>query len=303
MTFIDLFAGIGGFRLGLEKLGCKCVFTVEWDKFAQETHFNNFKAIPMGDITKISTFPAHDILCAGFPCQSFSISGKQAGFSDIRGTMFFEIIRVIKQTKPSYVFLENVRNLVKHDNGKTFAVIKESLESLGYYVSHKVYSGVDFNVPQDRKRVFIVASLKPGFEFPSVPCHKSRVYVKHILGKVNKYIALKPVYVKKPKLYTNKPIKLGIVGKGGQGERIYSIDGVGITLSAYGGGIGAKTGLYKVNNKIRKLTPRECARLSGYPNSFKIHPNNNQALKQFGNTVIPTIVSAIGEAILKHSLI
>ena len=160
-TFIDLFAGIGGFRIALQSLGGKCVFSSEWDANAQKTYFYNFGEIPYGDITKESIkncIPdGFDVLCAGFPCQAFSIAGYRKGFEDTRGTLFFDVAEIIKRKRPKAVFLENVKNLYTHDNGKTFAVIKATLEELGYVVYHKVMNSMEYaNVPQNRERIFIV---------------------------------------------------------------------------------------------------------------------------------------------------
>jgi len=173
LTFIDLFAGIGGFRLALESFGTKCVFTSEWDKYAQKTYEANFKDKPYGDITKINPkdIPAHDILCGGFPCQPFSVSGKQLGFLDTRGTLFFDIARIIEYHKPKIVFLENVANLDKHQDGATITRMREVLESMGYSVFTQTLNASHYGVPQSRKRLYFVAFRKDlyvkNFSFPS----------------------------------------------------------------------------------------------------------------------------------------
>ena len=158
MTFIDLFAGLGGFRLALESLGAKCVYSNEWDKFAQEVYNDNFGDIPEGDITQVdeTTIPDHDILCAGFPCQAFSISGKQRGFEDSRGTLFFDVARIVKCKRPKIVFMENVKNFATHDNGHTLEVVQSTMEELGYTFFQKVLNAVDYGVPQKRERIYMV---------------------------------------------------------------------------------------------------------------------------------------------------
>lgn len=161
ITFIDLFAGIGGIRIPFDELGCKCVLSSEWDAKANETYKANFGEQPRGDITKIDEkmIPAHDILCAGFPCQAFSICGKMQGFADIRGTMFFEVERILKYHRPRAVLLENVKQLVTHDRGKTFDTIIGHLEQLGYHVKYRVLNALDFGLPQKRERIIIVGFL------------------------------------------------------------------------------------------------------------------------------------------------
>jgi len=173
--FIDLFAGIGGFHYALSSLGAKCVFASEWDSFAAETYSQNFKLKPKGDITQISAneIPPHDILCGGFPCQAFSISGKQKGFDDIRGTLFFDIARLVEFHQPKVLFLENVKNLSQHDGGKTLKIIEKTLKDLNYTVFHKVLNASNFGLPQNRERIYIVAfrsDIKSNkFNFPKPP--------------------------------------------------------------------------------------------------------------------------------------
>jgi DNA (cytosine-5)-methyltransferase 1 len=311
LTFIDLFAGIGGFRFALEAEGARCVFTSEWDKFAQETYKANFDCEIAGDITKVKEqdVPEHDILCGGFPCQAFSISGKQLGFEDTRGTLIFDVLRIIRYRMPKVVFLENVKNLEKHDNGNTFKAIKDNIEALGYDVYHKVLNASEYGVPQARHRIYIVAFRKDlniaGFKFPTKS--KTIVSLKSILLKKNSedlkdlVISRKFKKIKKSEKAGNKPIQIGYFGKGRQGERIYSIEGHAITLSAYGGGIASKTGAYNVNGEIRKLHPKECARVQGFPKDFKIPPSisNSQAWKQFGNSVAVPVVNKIFKKIIQ----
>ena len=157
-TFIDLFAGLGGFRLALESFGARCVYSNEWDIHVQKVYAENFGETPDGDITKVdeNAIPAHDILCAGFPCQAFSISGKQRGFEDSRGTLFFDVARIVKAKKPKVVFLENVKNFATHDNGRTLEVVRSTMEELGYTFYQRVLNSVDYGVPQKRERIYMV---------------------------------------------------------------------------------------------------------------------------------------------------
>ncbi|HHX53969.1 MAG TPA: DNA cytosine methyltransferase [Clostridiales bacterium] len=308
MTFIDLFAGLGGFRIALESLGAKCVYSNEWDKFAQQVYYDNFGDVPEGDITKVdeNTIPEHDILCAGFPCQAFSISGKQRGFEDSRGTLFFDVARIVKCKKPKIVFMENVKNFAVHDEGKTLEVVENTMKELGYSFSHKVLNAVDYGIPQKRERIYMVCFRNDigidNFNFPKP--FKLKKYVKDFLLPEEqipeKYYVNRPdTYMenKSDDIYSDKSIRLGIVNKGGQGERIYSIKGIAITLSAYGGGVFAKTGGYMINGRYRRLVPRECARLMGYPDTYKIIKNDNQAYKQFGNSVVIDVLQYIAEEI------
>lgn len=305
MKFIDLFAGLGGFRIALESLGAKCVYSNEWDKSVQKVYAENFGDIPEGDITKVdeNTIPEHDILCAGFPCQAFSISGKQKGFEDSRGTLFFDVARIVKAKRPKIVFMENVKNFATHDAGRTLAVVKTTMEELGYTFYQKVLSAVDYGIPQKRERIYMVCFRNDlgvvEFKYPKP--FKLERHVEDFLLDDEKMV--NSLYVDRPDTvfngnedneYSSKSIRLGIVNKGGQGERIYSTKGIAITLSAYGGGAFAKTGGYLVNGRTRKLHPRECARIMGYPDSYKICKNANQAYKQFGNSVVIDVLQLIG---------
>lgn len=306
--FIDLFAGIGGFRLALESHGGECVFSSEWDKNSQDTYQSNFGERPKGDITKIQVneIPSHDVICGGFPCQAFSISGKQKGFEDARGTLFYDVARIAEAHRPKVLFLENVKNLVRHDSGQTLRVILETLDNLGYNTHWKVLVSSDYGVPQARERIYIVAFRKDldssSFSFPE-PSEQLRV-VRDILEKG---IDASPYEIKREDMSithrevenARRPRQIGKINKGGQGERIYSIDAAGITLSAYGGGAASKTGAYLVGSQVRKLTPRECARMQGFPENYKVHPNKNLAYKQFGDSVSVPVLRAIFGQILE----
>lgn len=303
-TFIDLFAGLGGFRIALESLGAKCVYSNEWDASVQKVYAENFGDTPEGDITQVdeNTIPDHDILCAGFPCQAFSISGKKRGFADSRGTLFFDVARIVKAKRPKVVFMENVKNFVTHDDGKTLEVVKGTMEELGYTFYQKVLNAVDYGVPQKRERIYMVCFRNDldvnDFKYPK-PFELTHHVEDFLLDDEE---MLKDLYVERPDTYyngvednqySNKSIRLGIVNKGGQGERIYSTKGIAITLSAYGGGVFAKTGGYLINGRTRKLHPRECARIMGYPDSYKICKSANQAYKQFGNSVVIDVLQLI----------
>lgn len=304
--FIDLFAGIGGFRIVMEEIGGECVFSSEIDKHACQTYFENFKDLPSGDITKINEkdIPDHDVLCAGFPCQAFSISGKQKGFEDARGTLFFEIARIVSEKKPKILFLENVANLKKHNDGETIKTMAEILNNLGYDVNYKILNASDFAVPQSRKRIYFVCFKKElninKFKFPTPV--KEKKFLEDILlpnSEVKNYF----LNLSNKKVVINDnvdsiendtlPIRIGTINKGGQGDRIYSPKGHAITLSAYGGGSGAKTGAYLVKGIIRKLSPEECKRVQGFPEDFKIVVSDQQAWKQFGNSVAVPVLRCI----------
>lgn len=303
IKFIDLFAGIGGIRIGVEnackakKRKYKCVFSSELDKYAQRTYEANFHEKPAGDITKIDEkdIPVFDILCAGFPCQPFSIAGKQRGFEDTRGTLFFDIARIIKYHKPKVVFLENVKNLLTHDKGRTFQVIKKTLEDLGYFVNYKILNAKDFGLPQNRERIYIVAFDKEyynyDFDYPESKNIKTKledILDDKVDGKYyyNKY----PIYDK---------IKNQIErGKIYQWRRIYLRENkynLCPTLTANMGTGGHNVPLIKDKKDIRKLTPRECFKIQGFNDNY-VFPNNiadNCLYKQIGNSVSIPVVENI----------
>ena len=308
--FIDLFAGLGGFRIALESLGAKCVYSNEWDKAVCEVYEDNFGDYPDGDITKVDEkkIPDHDILCAGFPCQAFSISGNQRGFEDSRGTLFFDVARIVKEKKPKVVFMENVKNFASHDNGKTLSVVKNTMEQLGYSFFYKVLNAKDYGIPQKRERIYMVCFREDmrveDFQYPhkiNLTKHVEDYLIKDEKEVSNLWIERKDMQMKAipDDKYSCKPIRLGTVNKGGQGERIYSIKGTAITLSANGGGVFAKTGGYYINGKTRRLHPRECARIMGYPDSYIICQSQNQAYKQFGNSVVIDVLQYIAAEIGK----
>lgn len=317
--YVDLFCGIGGFHYAFNSFGARCVFSSDWDKKAQDVYEINFGIRPYGDITRINEadIPRHDILCGGFPCQAFSISGKQKGFDDARGTLFFDVARIVKYHKPKILLLENVENFERHDNGNTIKVVNNILSDLGYKVFYSVLNASKYGIPQSRKRIYILAFRNDlnvtKFNFPkplNIPIKLSDILlpddsIKDYLVK-DKVFNFKNSIDVKPNLYGHyplHPIRIGTVNKGGQGDRIYHPFGHAITLSAYGGGTGAKTGLYLINNKVRKLAPRECARLMGFPDNFIIHKTNGESYKQFGNAVIIDILQYIIIEIINQKII
>jgi DNA (cytosine-5)-methyltransferase 1 len=301
-TFIDLFAGIGGMRIAFEKVGGECVFSSEWDKFAQQTYAANFGEIPHGDITKVelSEVPRHDILIGGFPCQPFSHAGLKRGFEDTRGTLFFDVARIIDHRKPSMVLLENVKGFTTHDKGRTMAVVKETLEDLGYNVFHKVLNARDFGVPQNRERVFIVAINKKkmgsiGFEYPKP--RKVETKVGDILDST-----VDEKYTLSNKLWAGHKRRLREHREKGNGfgySMFNSQSPYTSTISARYYKDGSEILIEQKNDNPRKLTPREAARLQGFPEKFKIPVSDNQAYKQFGNSVAVPVILAIAKNMVK----
>lgn len=305
-TFIDLFAGIGGFRLGLESLGAKCVFSSEIDEEAASVYEKNFGERPYGDITQIKEedVPDHDILCAGFPCQAFSASGKKLGFADSRGTLFFDVARIVKHKRPKVVFMENVMYMVMHDEGRTLAVVQGTMKELGYNFYYQVLNAADYGVPQQRKRLYMVAFREDlpvdSFLFPlPVPLTKR---VKDIM--VDDEEQVKSQYVnreyylptRKPKVNYNEVILVGFINKAGQGERIYNPEGVSITLSTGNKAIFTTTPDLQ---RPRRLIPRECARLMGFPDSYELAKVPTTAHHQLGNSVVVDVIQYIAMQIAR----
>lgn len=312
-TFIDLFAGIGGFRLGLEKLGGECVFSCEWDKYSRQTYEAWYGEAPFGDIRSVDAdqVPDHDILAGGFPCQPFSLAGvskknslgRLHGFlCDTQGTLFFEVAKIIGAKRPAVVFLENVKNLRSHDGGKTWKVIHATLEELGYWVFFRVIDAAGW-VPQHRERVYIVCFDKakyprvPNFHFP--PGDGSTTTFGEILEPApdEKYTLSEKLWL----YLQNYAAKHKAAGHG-FGFGIADMQGVARTLSAR---------YYKDGSEIlvsrgegerpRRLTPRECARLMGFEPwcEDKIVVSDTQAYRQFGNAVVPKVIEAVGRQILQ----
>lgn len=304
--FIDLFCGIGGFHLALSSFGASCVFASDIDYYAQTSYQKNFGIVPYGDITKIivKDIPHHDILCAGFPCQPFSISGNRKGFDDDqgRGKLFFNIIAIIHEHFPKMVLLENVKNLEKHDNGRTLCRIKTELADAGYTVFDKVLCAADYNIPQARQRIYIVAFRKDlgvnDFQFPQ-HLQGFNVLESILISDTDNEVAGNYYINRECEIFgetsekENRLLRIGQIGLGRQGERIYSINGLAATLSSQGGGLGGKTGLYLINGKVRKLYPRECARLMGFPDSFILAQTQERCYNQFGNSVVVDVLQHI----------
>ncbi|MGD8431557.1 MAG: DNA (cytosine-5-)-methyltransferase [Nitrosopumilaceae archaeon] len=295
-SFTDICAGIGGIRLAFENLGGECVFSSEWDKFCQKTYLENFGDIPKGDIIKIpiKKIPKHDIMLAGFPCQPFSKSGfatrrklnKKDGFADEnQGKIFFRIIKIIAAKKPKVVFLENVPRLTKMNGGKTFERILREIEKLGYGCKWKIINS-DTVVPQRRERLYLVATRKGiDFEFPEIPMLKPKL--KNILQKNadRKYVLSDNTW-NWLQDHANKHKSKG----NGFGFRMADPKKTSCTLSARYGKDGSEILIPRRNGNPRKLSPRECARLMGFPDDFKIPVSDTQAYRQFGNSVVVPIV-------------
>ena len=313
-TFIDLFAGMGGFRLAMQAQGGKCVFSSEWNAYSQKTYFANFGDMPFGDITKEITksyIPEHfDILCAGFPCQPFSIAGvskkkslgRETGFKDkTQGTLFFDVADIISRHRPKAFYLENVKNLTSHDKGNTFRVIKETLEELNYSLHYQVMDGQTY-VPQHRERIMIVGFDKERFlgeekfEFPEQ--HEATRSIKEILDP-----NIDPKYTLSDKLWAylqNYAEKHRAKGNG-FGYGLVDLNGISRTLSARYYKDGSEILIPQENGKNpRRLSPRECARLMGYPDDYRIdRVSDVQAYRQCGNSVIVPLITAVSEQIMK----
>lgn len=297
--FIDLFAGIGGIRIPFDELGASCVFSSEIDKFAQQTYYANYQDMPHGDITKIheNEIPNFDILLAGFPCQPFSNAGHKKGFKDTRGTLFFDICRIVKHHMPEVILLENVKGFKNHNKGQTFAVVRSSLEEMGYNVFSEILNAKNFGVPQNRERIYIVA-LKNSTKF-IFPDHS--IFTKRVGDILSKTVDNK--YTISDKLWAgHQRRKLEHQKKGnGFGYCLFNHE------SEYTSTISAR--YYKDGSEIlidqgfsnnpRKLTPREAARLQGFPESFVIPVSDAQAYKQFGNSVAVPVIREIAKNIAK----
>ena len=302
ITFIDLFAGIGGMRLGFESVGAKCVFTSEWDEYSRTTYRANFASEEIaGDITKVdhSDIPDHDVLLAGFPCQPFSLAGvskknslgRAHGFAcETQGTLFFDVARIIKAKRPRAFLLENVRNLVSHDKGNTFRVIRRTLDELGYQIHHRIIDAQAF-VPQHRERIFIAGFRDAvAFEWGDPPA------AKHALHEVLDTESVPDKYVLSDKLwnylqaYAEKHRAKG----NGFGCSVFGPNDTARTLSARYFKDGSEILIRRGDGQNpRRLTPRECARLMGYPDSFQIPVSDTRAYKQFGNSVVVPVIEHI----------
>lgn len=295
--YIDLFAGIGGFHQAAKALGGECVFASEIDKDAQKAYEFNYDIKPYGDITKIdaSDIPNHDILFAGFPCQPFSIIGNRLGFNDIRGTLFFDIARILKEKKPRMFMLENVKQLKGHNNGQTLKTILLTLENLGYKVSWNILNALDFGLPQKRERTIIVGFLNHEVNF-LFPKRKSPFNLKNILQddkEVDKKYFASDYIVKKRKEAHESEYYPGVWHENKSGN-----------ISSYPYSCALRAGAshnYLLVNGVRRLTPRECLRLQGFPDSFQIVCSDAQTKKQAGNAVPVNMIKEILKEILDAS--
>lgn len=322
IRYIDLFAGIGGFRYSFDKYGCECVFSSEIDDNCCKVYEKNYGDYPSGDITQISVdeIPDFDILCAGFPCQPFSICGRKLGFEDTRGTLFFEICRIIKAKKPKVVFLENVKHLINHDKGNTLNTIISSLENFGYNVSYKVLNSKDFGVAQSRERIIIIGTLNGVFDFEKLKKYPP-VCIEDILDKSGDFEYLdKLEYTLIDKCYIRQqPSGLIFVGYRNKGmwkkgvrphtehlsrvhrqpNRIYSTKGTHPTIPSQE--TSGRFWIYiESEDMVRKLTINECYKLMGFPENFKRDNNLTNAYKQIGNSVVIPMICEIADSILKQ---
>ena len=326
--FIDLFAGIGGFRIAMQNKGGKCVFTSEWVKEAQKTYKANFGEVPFGDITKEETkkyIPNNfDILCGGFPCQPFSAAGIQKGFDDTRGTLFFDILEILNTKKPKVVLLENVRNLLYHNQGKTFKTMIKHLEDLGYLVSWEVLNSKDFGVAQTRERIVIVGTKKKKFDFSKIKKTKIIASIKDVINEEDEknykylspseYILIPDEHIKVQATglkfigYRDKPIRatgvrpntehLSRVHR--QCNRIYSTDGTHPTIASTE--ISGRHHIYH-NGKVRKLTINECFRLMGFPKKYVKVSSTADLYRQIGNSVAIPMIEAVTEQIIEQGFV
>lgn len=325
-TFIDLFSGIGGFRLGLEKAGFTCLFSSEVDQHCRMAYKNNFGDTPAGDITQLplTDIPDHDILAGGFPCQSFSISGKRKGFADKRGNLFFRICEIIAFKKPKVVFLENVKYLIYHNKGATLDLMLSSLNKLGYHVTFKILNALHFGVPQNRERIIILGTKNKKFNFNNLD-HKFNFDVRLLdfLDTKGNFEYLKKqdytlISSSNPKKnsglffagYRNKDIwKKGVRPNTKhlsrthrQPNRIYSALGTHPTIPSQ-----EPSGRFFIyipkKNKVRKLTLRECYRIMGFPDDFKIYEKKQEAYKQIGNSICVPMVYNIAQQIHSQGLL
>lgn len=319
MKFIDLFAGIGGFRLAFENAGLQCVFSCEVNKHCREVYTNNFKEIPFGDIQELNPeeIADFDVLVAGFPCQPFSICGKKRGFEDTRGTLFFDICRIIEIKQPKVIVLENVKHLIHHGTGNTLKVILASLRDLGYNVTYKILNAKDFGLPQHRERIFIIGTKGKEFNFSNLKT-KVTPKLRDFLDEGDDFEFLdKSEYtlIDSPRRQDSGLLFVGYRNKGiwktgirpntehlsrvhRQPNRIYSIDGTHPTLPSQ-----ETSGRFFIyipeQDRVRKLSLKECYRIMGFPESFKSHGNVSESYKQIGNSICVPVAEAIAKEIFK----
>lgn len=318
-TFIDLFAGIGGFRIPLQELKGKCAFSSEFNYYAQKAYELNFGEVPFGDITELNLdiIPEHDVLTAGFPCQPFSISGKMKGFEDTRGTLIYKVFQIIEKRKPKIVCLENVKHLIHHNGGKTFSTIIKHLEELGYIVSHRLANAADFGVPQNRERIIIIGHYNKKFDFDKIK-KKPKQPLKPFLETEANFEFLNEPYTILPDYrvqesglifigHRNKKIRKAGVRPGTehlsrvhkQPNRIYSSEGLHPALPSQ-----ESSGRFWIydEGRVRKLTIRECYRIMGFPEKFKLINNLGELYKQIGNSVCVPMIKEIMQQVKEQLL-
>jgi len=321
--YIDLFCGMGGFRTALDPLGGRCVYSSEINPDCRETYRRNFGDDPDGDITKVdeNTVPDHELLCGGFPCQSFSIAGLKMGFKDPRGTLFFDILRITRAKRPKALLLENVKHFSKHDKGATIKTVRRSLEEQGYHFSWKILNAKDFGVPQNRERTIMVASTEGKFDFSKVKTIKTTPRVADVIED-------EPLRVLDPKDYTilpedqwrRQPSGLLFVGyrnregrKAGvrentkhlsrahkQPNRIYHANGTHPTIPSQESA--GRFWVYDGSGVIR-MSARECLRIQGFPNSHLIPDRDSKAYSQIGNSVPPPMINAVAKAMTAQGIL
>ena len=317
MQFIDLFCGIGGIRLGLERAGFRCAFSCDINAECQRTYAENFGEAPSGDIYDIdaSIVPDHSVLTAGFPCQPFSICGKMGGFADMRGTLFFEICRIIETKQPSVVLLENVKHLMYHDNKRTLGTILSSLEELGYYTEWQLLNAAEYGVPQNRERIIIIASKNEPFDFSKIKKRLPKPVLLPFLDTEGNFEYMKDPYtlIENPKVqeksglifvgHRNRPIRKAGVRPGTehlsrvhkQPNRIYSAMGIHPTLPSQE--TSGRFWILTPAGEVRKLTIDECFRIMGFPDDFKRPSAVGEQYRQIGNSVCVPMIHAVAEAI------
>jgi DNA (cytosine-5)-methyltransferase 1 len=321
MKFIDLFSGIGGFRIALESVGATCVFSSDIDKDACKTYQNNFGEYPYSDIKTIlaKDLPDFDILCAGFPCQPFSIAGKRKGFSDTRGTLFFDIERIIREKKPRFFILENVKGLVNHNQGKTLKIILNILAAkvngkinneaadncLGYNIFFKVLNSKNYGVPQNRERIFIIGFSEQDIKFNFPIPLKRKVMLKTILEKNIKEHFISDIAsynilnnLKKHKKFKEMSNEKNLIAYEIRKSKCsYRYDGISPTLTAKMGTGGNNVPV--LVSEMRKFSTKECLKIQGFPKNFKIKENNSLSYKQIGNSVSVPVVKMIAKEMAK----
>lgn len=310
IRYVDLFCGLGAFHEAFKRRGgFRCVFACDIDDRVRRIYERNHGIAPAGDITKVdpASLPDFDMVCAGFPCQSFSIAGLRKGFGDDRGNLFYDVLRFVDAKSPRVVVLENVKNLKGHDGGRTYATIKRLLEERGYLFSSMVMDSAHYGSPQCRQRIFMVATKEVPFKFPERK--SAQRSVSSIVDPSESSSWDASGYYLVSKTARSRPFRPRILfdvhssatRKGGrQGERVYDPDGCGVTICASSGGPGAKTGLYRVGGSIRRLNPVECLRMFGFPESYDfLDATDQQSMFYLGNSIVVDVVDAMAPGLLE----